>query len=312
MNIGFFGTPEIASFCLEKLMEKHTIAFIVTAEDKPSGRKLKIRYNQVKEIALKRNIQLHQPANLRDRDFIKAIEKENASIFVVVAYGKIIPSEIFSLPPLGTINLHPSLLPKYRGAAPIQWALINGESETGVTVQMMDEKLDSGDILTQKRIPIHINMTSDDLYKIILPLGADLLIETIELLKKNSIHPVKQNNEEATYCGRIGKNTSRIDWTKRSSEIHNLVRGLNPIPVAWTTFRGKNIRIWKTAMCTEHIESPESGYLIVYKKKRLLVGTGDGYIEILQIQPETKKRMDALSFINGYHLQENNRFDGED
>jgi methionyl-tRNA formyltransferase len=311
MNIGFFGTPEIASFCLEKLMEKYTIAFIVTAEDKPSGRHLKIRYNQVKEIALKRGILLHQPANLRDGDFIQAIEKEKADLFVVVAYGKIIPSEIFSLPPLGTINLHPSLLPKYRGAAPMQWALINGDSETGVTVQMMDEKLDSGDILTQKRIPIHINMTSGELYKIILPLGADLLIETIELLRTNSIQPVRQNNEEATYCGRIGKNTSRIDWTKRSSEIHNLVRGLNPIPVAWTTFRGKNIRIWKTAMCAEDIESPEGGYLMVYKKKRLIVGTGDGYLEILQIQPETKKSMDALSFINGYHLQENDRFDGE-
>lgn len=309
MKIGFFGTPEIAAFCLEKLIDTYRVVFIVAAEDKPSGRHLKIRYNRVKETALKRGIQLYQPANLRDQDFIRTIEKESADLFVVVAYGRVIPPEVFSLPPRGTINLHPSLLPKYRGAAPIQWALINGERETGITVQMMDEEIDTGDILTQRRIQIPIDMTSEELYRIILPLGADLLIETIDLLQTNSIEPTKQNNEEATYCGRITKNTSRIDWSKSSSEIHNLVRGLNPKPVAWTTFRGKDIRIWRTAMCEEDIESPSRGHISIYKKKRLMAGTGDGFLEILQIQPETKRIMDALSFINGYRLQENDRFD---
>jgi methionyl-tRNA formyltransferase len=309
MKIGFFGTPEIAAFCLEKLMDTYAVVFIVAAEDKPSGRHLKIRYNQVKEIALKRGIQFYQPANLRDQDFIKSIEKERADLFVVVAYGKVITPEVLSLPLRGTINLHPSLLPKYRGAAPIQWALINGERETGITVQMMDEELDTGDILTQRRIQIPINMTSGELYRIILPLGADLLIETIELLRTNGIEPIRQNNDEATYCGKITKNTSRIDWTKSSSEIHNLVRGLNPTPVAWTTFRGKNIRIWRTAMCEEDIESPGRGHIRIYKKKRLLAGTGDDFLEILQIQPETKRIMDALSFINGYRLQENDHLD---
>ena len=309
MKIGFFGTPEIAAFCLEKLIDTYRVVFTVAAEDKPSGRHLKIRYNQVKEIALKQGIQLYQPANLRDQDFIRTIEKERADLFVVVAYGRVIPPEVFSLPPLGTINLHPSLLPKYRGAAPIQWVLINGESETGITVQMMDEEIDMGDILTQRRIQIPIDMTSEELYRIILPLGADLLIETIALLQTKSIEPKKQNNDEATYCERITKNTSRIDWSKSSSEIHNLVRGLNPKPVAWTTFRGKSIRIWRTAMCEEDIETPARGHISIYKKKRLLIGTGDGLLEILQIQPETKRIMDALSFINGYRLQESDRFD---
>ena len=304
MRIGFFGTPEIAEYCLSKLITKHEIAFVVTGQDKPSGRHLKIRYSPVKRKTLERGIKIIQPANLHDKNLINELKEDQADIYIVVAYGKIIPSEVFTIPRHKTLNLHPSLLPKYRGAAPIQWVILNGESETGITVQLLNERLDAGDILRQVKIPLNNTITAEELYQIVLPEGAELLLETINLLGENRIKPKKQNEAEATYCKIIDSTIPMIDWHQPSFRIHNLIRGLNPKPVAWTTFRGKKIKIWKTGLL-DNQEYPKNkpGDLTIYNKKRLIVGTADGGIEILQIQPETKRKMDSLSFINGYRLQ---------
>ncbi len=309
MKIGFFGTPEIAAYCLGELLNEFEVTFVVTGEDKERGRHLKVQDGPVKALAAEKGIPVYQPARLRDPEFIQAIAKHDADLYVVVAYGKIIPAEVFSRPRLKTINLHPSLLPKYRGAAPVQWALINGENETGITVQTINERLDAGDVLLQTRIPLDESMCAEDLYRIVLPEGARLLRETVRGLSAGAITPVAQNEDEATFCPKIDRDTAHIEWQLPAVRIHNLVRGLNPKPVAWTTFRGKNMKIWKTAPCPDIADPrPGPGELAVFQKKRLLAGTGDGVLEILQIQPETKKIMDGLSFINGYRLAAGEKF----
>lgn len=313
MKIGFFGTPEIASYCLNRLLGEYEVVFVVTGEDKPSGRNRKIRFSPVKELAVENGIKVLQTSNLLDPEFVREIKDKAADIFVVVAFGKIIPSGIFNYPPLKTINLHPSLLPGYRGAAPIQWVLINGEKETGVTVQIVSDKLDAGDIVLQRKIPLDIDMTASELYDIILPQGAELLVEAIQSLSSGRAELKQQDENNATYYSKIDKELALINWNRTSLEIHNLVRGLNPKPASYTAFRGKNVKIWKTLLF-ESIESAgviksRPGHISVYKKKRLLAGTGDGCLEIISIQPENKRVMDGLSFINGYRPDEDDRFE---
>jgi methionyl-tRNA formyltransferase len=308
MKIGFFGTPEIAAYYLDRLCKAHDVSFAVTGEDKPVGRHGTPVFSAVKKIALKNNIRVFQPSSLLDNGFLKQITDKNADIFVVIAYGKILPLQIFNLPRLRTVNVHPSLLPKYRGAAPIQWALINGEKESGITIQYINEMLDAGEILSQKKIPLGIDMSAEDLFNIVLPSGFDLLNEALDILVSGKANPVKQNDAEATYCGKINRETARIDWNNSSEEIHNLVRGLNPKPVAWTEFKGKIIKIFKTRLLpVDFYESAKKNINLEYKpgfiagyQKRLLAGTGNGFVEILSLQPETKKTMDGSSFINGY------------
>lgn len=309
MRIGFFGTPEIAAYCLGRLRENHEIAFVVTGEDKPAGRHQQVQISPVKKLALEGNITLYQPSALNDPLLPDMLRERGADIFVVVAYGKLIPAAVFTIPPLRTINLHPSLLPRYRGAAPIPWVLINGERMTGVSVQIINERLDAGDIVQQKVLEVPPDMTAGELYEIVLPLGASLVLESLELLSTGKALPAQQDESEATFCGKIDRTTATIDWSGSSRTIHNLVRGLNPRPVAWTLFRGKNIKIWKTAPVDESIGIQPAPGCLIAEKKRLFAGTGDGCIEILQLQPETKKIMDGLSFINGYRLTGDDHFE---
>lgn len=312
MKIGFFGTPEIAASCLKKLHDKFHISFVVTNTDKQSGRNRKIRYSAVKQTALDKNITLFQPADFLDKEFLTAIASEKADLYVVVAFGKIIPPEIFTIPKYNTINLHPSLLPLYRGAAPIEWSLINGENETGVSIQMIDAGLDTGNIVSSITISVTPDMTAEELYREAHTQGSELLIRTIEKISTGTISPEPQNHKEATYCAKIDKQTALIDWKKEPREIHNLVRGLNPKPVAWSTFREKNVKIWQTKLISEDISFDlEPGYFEVFQKKRLIVGSGKNFIEILKIQPETKKVMDAAAFINGYRLEKGDHFSSE-
>jgi methionyl-tRNA formyltransferase len=309
MKIGFFGTPDIAAFCLEKLIEKYEVTFVVTCGDKPRGRCLNVSCTPVKNVASANNIKILQPQTLKDAEVISEITAFEADIYVVVAYGFIIPKEIFNQPRLGTINLHPSLLPKYRGAAPIQWALINGEQESGVTVQKVNEKLDAGDIVLQKKLKLSQDISSKELFEQVLPLGADMLCESIEGLASGEIVPVKQVEEDAVYCGKIDRGLARIEWSKSHLEIHNLVRGLNPKPVAWTTLRDKNVKIWQTNVPDfEGLPQLEAGELAKFHKKHLLVGTGEGVLQILKIQPENKKQLDAVSFMNGARLEAGEKF----
>lgn len=305
MKLGFFGTPLIASYCMEALLKRHSVMFAVTPEDKPVGRSGKLVPPHLKETALKHNIPVFQPVTLKDADFIEKIKSFSADIYVVVAYGKLIPREIFDTPRFGTINLHPSLLPKYRGAAPIQWALINGESKTGVTVQLINEKMDAGDIVIQKQIVLDEMINAEQLYNAVLPIGAELLNEALKLFESGTASTVKQDESKASFCGKITRETAMIDWNNTSANIHNLVRGLSPKPAAWTSFRGMNFKIFSTSLFHESIEidrKAAAGELFIYQKKRLLAETEAGLLEILELQPEAKSKMTAAAFINGYRI----------
>lgn len=309
MKIGFFGTPEIASYCLEYLIKYYEIAFVVTSPDKPKGRGKHMAPPPVKEKAIGNGIPCFQPVTLKDENLREALSDYGCEIFVVVAYGKLIPQSIFSIPPLGTINLHPSLLPKYRGAAPVEWALYNGEHQTGVTVQLINQELDAGDIVLQSPVTIGPDETAQEVYEKILPLGAQMLVDAIEGLRDGTLTPVPQDHSKATYCGKITSETAHIHWNMSAISIHNMVRAFNPKPVAWTTFRGKNIKIWKTMICdSSYNNSTAKPGTLVVQGKRLFVCTADGTIEVLLLQPETKKPMDAVAFLNGYRLQEGDMF----
>lgn len=306
MKVGFFGTPDIAAHCLDELAQVHDIAFVVTPCDKPAGRHQHMQCCPAKDAATCLDVPILQPDRLRCEEFVQEVQAIPADIYVVVAYGKLIPKEIFDFPPLKTINLHPSLLPKYRGAAPIPWAIINGEKKTGVTVQLINERMDAGDIVVQEEIPLDENITTGELYDLVLPMGGRLLNEAIQGLASGSITPVAQNEEEATWCGKITRETAQIDWERPAWEIHNLVRGLNPRPAAWSTFREKNIRIFKAArLSAEFSDVPPlgAGEFARYRKKHLLVGTGSEPLEVLELQMENKKKMDGPSFINGARLE---------
>lgn len=309
MKIGFFGTPEIASHCLEDLCAMNEVIFTVTNEDRPQGRNRKMRFCAAKNAAVERDIPVLQPGNLKDPHFHEQLREFAADIYVVVAYGKIIPRSVYTIPRLGTINMHPSLLPLYRGAAPIEWAIINGETETGVTVQLINDELDAGDIVLQQKVAIPPHATAADMYTMLTDMGAGMLEQAIAGLADGVLTPEPQNHEKATYCGKIDREISQIKWDDTAVNIHNKIRGLNPKPVAWTTFREKNLKIYQSAL-PDDPDLPElsPGKIERYKKKRLLAGTASMPLEILSLQPEGKKILDALSFINGSRLSEHDNF----
>lgn len=309
MKIGFFGTPEIAARCLERLHGVHEICFLVTQEDKKTGRHQHLLPPPAKESARARGIPVLQPGRLKEPAVIDDINRFDADLYVVVAYGRIIPRDIFDHPKYKTINLHPSLLPQYRGAAPIEWALMDGVATTGITVQRINEDLDAGDILLQEEIPVGPDMTAGDLYHEAIDRGGDLLDRAIRSLGEGTARPRQQDHDAATYCKKIDRDTARISWSRQAVGVHNLVRGLNPKPVAWTEFRGKGVRIWKTRLPGDlPAMTLEPGEIARFQKKRLLTGTGGGIVEILEIQPENRDVLEALSFINGYRIAQGDRF----
>ncbi len=309
MKIGFFGTPEIAADCLRVLCKEFEIVFVVTNPDKPLKRSCNPCAPAVKVCAENECVEILQPLNLKDDVFIEKLKSYNADLFVVFAYGRIIPEAVFSMPRFGSINLHPSLLPKYRGAAPVQWVLINGETSTGVTIQKIAMQLDSGDVLLQKTIIIDPDIDAAGLYDILVPMGIEMMITVIRLLESGGISTVSQNHTEATHCGKIDRDLAKINWSKTNQEIHNLIRGLNPKPYAWTTFRGKELKIIQTKIPEDSISADlKNGEIIQYQKKHLLVGCSTGILEILRLQPETKKPMDSLTFLNGARLTQGESF----
>lgn len=310
MRIGFFGTPELARSCLEGISEKHEILFVVSAEDKPAGRNKNLTICPVKDFACCYSIPVYHPLGLKDQGFIEKLKRYNVDVFVVVAFGYIIPREVFEIPPLKTINLHPSLLPRYRGAAPIEWAIINGEIKTGITVQLINERLDAGDILLQRDIDIPPDMDAGELHDIVKKTGPEMIHEALTGLADGSVVPVPQDDNEATYCGKIDTKMLIINWSDSHKSIHNLVRGVSPQRGARSSFRDKNIKIFKTALTGSIDGLPDlsPGELYVYQKKRLIAGTGEQPLEIKSIQPEGKKVMDALPFINGHRIAPGDSF----
>lgn len=303
MKIIFMGTPDFAVPCLEELIElNHEIVGVFTQPDKKKGRGYTLMAPPVKELALKHNLPVYQPVTLKTDDSIDLINSLQPDLIVVVAYGKILPESILNIPSKGCINVHGSLLPKYRGAAPIQWSVINGEKVTGITTMYMDAGLDTGDMILKSETTIGEEETSGELYDRLKIMGAKLLVETIDKLEKGTITREQQDNNQSSYAPMLDKSLSNIDWNLRAETIHNLVRGLNPWPVAMTTLESKNLKIYRTKVSNQVI-SLKPGE--VKSIKPFIVCCGENTaIEILELQLESKKRMKADDFLRGYKLKE--------
>lgn len=302
MRIAFMGTPDFAVDCLRALAEsEHEVVGVFCQPDKPVGRKQELTPPDVKVEALKHNLPVFQPVSLRNGKGVEILEEIKPDLVIVVAYGKILPDEFLTFPKYGCINIHASILPKYRGASPIHFAVLNGDKETGVTSMQMDSGLDTGDILLVKKAEIGINDTTEKMYEILAPLGAEVLMETIDLLEKGMLSPVKQDDSQATKVGLLSKDTSPIDWTKSAFEIHNKIRGLYSWPGASTTLNGKTLKIHSSVLSAKkgHNNPGE----VVDTNGTIVVSCGDGNcVELTVIQLEGKKRMDSSAFLNGYQL----------
>jgi methionyl-tRNA formyltransferase len=303
MNIVFMGTPEFAAYSLEKLIDsKYNVIRVVTQPDRPKGRGLKVISSPVKDTAVENNIPCFQPERPNDSEFVSTLRSLKTDAIVVVAYGHIISKDILNIPPYGCINIHSSLLPKYRGAAPVNWAIIKGEKTTGITTMLMDEHMDTGDILLQKETPLLNHYTAKDLEVKLSPLGAELLVETLEGLENGSIKPTPQDHAKATYAPKLKKEDGLIDWKKSSQEIHNLVRGVNPWPGAYTYMEDKLLKIWLTEIEDKrHLGS--DGEITEATKNKVVVNTGDGSLSLLEVQLEGGKRLTIKDFLQGHPLK---------
>lgn len=299
MRIIYMGTPDFAVPALERLVESsHEVVAVFTQPDKPRGRKMIMTPPDVKVCAEKYNIPVYQPNTFKDGEALKIIEDYNPDTIVVAAYGKILPKAVLDAPKYGCINIHGSLLPKYRGASPIQQAVLNGDKITGITTMLMDVGLDTGDILLQVETEIGENETSGELFDRLAVLGGDLLMDTLSSLEKGEITPKKQDESLASHTVKIDKTSCPIDFSKTAVEVHNQVRGLNPWPVATTRIGEKNVKVYSTKLCKKN--GKEGTILSV---KPLIVACGEGSVEICQLQPEGKKQMTAEAFVAGHKLQ---------
>ena len=297
MKIVFFWTPELAIQSLKKLIENFNVVAIVTVPDKEKGRGLHLEPSPVKKFALSYNIPIFQPENLRDQNFIDSIKELEPDVGVVVAF-RILPVKVFTIPKFGTFNLHASLLPKYRGAAPIQWALINGEKETGVTSFFLKEKVDTGNIILQRVVQIEEEDNFQSLHDKLSEIGAELVFETCKKIESGNFSTKPQDESQATKAPKITKEICKIDWNKPAIKIHNLVRGLSPVPGAFTELDGRIIKIFKTKIIKDSIADAPGK--IESSNKQIFVHTEDNLIEILELQLESKKRMSSEEFLRGY------------
>lgn len=307
MKVVYMGTPEFAVPCLETLIySKHEVVGAFTQPDRKSGRGQKINITPVKAKAIEYNIPIFQPTTLKNEDIIKEIENLNPDLIVVVAYGQILPKDILEIPKHGCINVHASLLPKYRGSGPINWVVINGEKKTGITTMYMDIGLDTGDMLLKEEIEIGEEETAGELHDRLMELGAKVLSKTLELVEKNELNPVPQNNDESSYAPMLTKNLGIIDWSKSAEEIKNLIRGTIPWPTSFTTYNNKVMKIWKSSVIKSD-KQYDPGTILKVESDRILVGTGKGILAIEEIQFSGKKRMSVQSYLVGNNIEENTR-----
>lgn len=305
MRILFMGTPDIAVGCLQKIIdEKHDIIGVVTQPDKPVGRGKKMGMPPVKELALKYDLPVYQPIKARDEEFVNILKDLNPDLIVVVAFGQILPKSILDIPKFGCVNVHVSLLPKYRGAAPINWVIINGEDKTGVTTMYMDEGLDTGDMILTSEFELNDEITAGELHDIMKVEGAKVLKETIDLIEKGEAPRIPQNHEEFTYAPMMNKTLGQIDFSKSAKEIHNLVRGVNPWPSAYTNYKGQTMKIWKTKVLSESSDKVP-GTILKVDKEGIRVSTKDNVILISEIQMPGKKRVLVEEYIKGNSIETN-------
>ena len=298
MKTVFMGTPDFAVPCLEKLTEMgEEVVGVFTQPDKPVGRKQMLTASPVKVFAEEHSLPVYQPNSLKNEETVNLLKKLSPELIVVTAYGKILPKEVLDLPKYGCINIHASLLPKYRGAAPIQWSILNGDVYTGITSMQMDTGLDTGDILIQKEVSIGKNETSGELFDRLKILGAEVLEITIERLKAGELKPAKQLEDEATYVTTLDKSICPVDFKKTASEIHNKVRGLNPWPVATFKLNGITFKLWETRPSGKTDLLPGT---VIESDTKLVIACGNNTsIELLSIQPEGKKRMNVSDYLRG-------------
>jgi len=298
MNIVFMGTPDFAVPSLSRIFNSnHKVLAVVTAPDKERGRGQKVSYTPVKEFALLKNIPFLQPVRLKDPAFAEELKKINADLFVIVAF-RILPKEIFTIPTKGSFNLHASLLPKYRGAAPLQWSIINGDKETGVTTFALQEVVDTGNIYLQRKTVIDDEDNFGTLHDRLSIIGSDTVLDTINIIERGSYKLIPQTDEHASAAPKITKETGFIDWNKDSVEIHNLVRGLSPYPGAYFFNNNKMMKIYKSLPVEQNILLKPGE--IVQEKAHLIVGCGKNALSILEIQQEGRKKMNITDFLRGY------------
>ncbi|MFQ9308402.1 MAG: methionyl-tRNA formyltransferase [Paraclostridium sordellii] len=299
MKIVFMGTPEFAVPCLQKIIDEgHEVLAVVTQPDKPKGRGKKLAMPPVKELALKYNIDVYQPVKAREESFVEKLKEINPELIVVVAFGQILPKSILDIPKFGCVNVHASLLPKYRGAAPLNWVIINGEEKTGVTTMYMDVGLDTGDMILKSEIPLDDEITAGELHDKMMVQGAEVLKDTIDLISKGEAPREKQNDEETCYSPIMDKSLGNIDWSKSATDIHNLIRGVNPWPSAYTTYDKQTMKIWKTKVL-DKLSEKTPGTILSVDKNGIEVSTGDKVIQISEIQMSGKKRMIVSEYIKG-------------
>ena len=309
LRIIFMGTPDFAVNSLKALVESdYSVVGVITAPDRPAGRGRKLNESAVKKYAKDKGLNILQPTNLKDPEFLNTLKNLEADVQVVVAF-RMLPKQVWAMPKLGTFNLHASLLPEYRGAAPINWAIINGEHKTGVTTFFINEEIDTGSIILQKETEISQDMSAGELHDILMHLGSVAVIETLEQIKKDSIKASPQNKGVYKAAPKLTKENCRINWTKSKMEIYNHIRGLSPYPGAWSILENDQnsieLKIYKTKMLNE-VHNLDLG-AIVASKKNLKVAVENGFIEILDVKLAGKKRMDTKSLLNGYTFSEGSK-----
>lgn len=308
MRVVFMGTPEFSVPCLERLIsDGEDVVGVFTQPDKPKGRGYELSCSPVKECAIKHNIPVFQPKSMRDGEALRIINELSPDLNIVVAFGKILPSEILYAPKYNSINIHASLLPSYRGAAPIQWCILNGEKKTGVTSMLMDEGLDTGDMLLKEEVEITENMTAGELHDILSVIGAEVMSKTLKELKSNNLKPIKQDDSVSNYVGILSKEICPIDFSKTAQEVHNQIRGLSPWPIATAKINGKRVKIHSSALNNKCTADPG---IVAEADSVITVGCGDNNcIDILELQLEGKKRMSAKDFLLGHKLPKGTKFE---
>ncbi len=300
MRILFMGTPEFAVPSLRILFDcSYEICGVVTAPDKPRGRGRQVSFTPIKEFALHHHLLILQPENLKDPKFISEVRQLAPDLAVVVAF-RILPHDVYAIPKHGAFNLHASLLPKYRGAAPMNWAIINGEAETGVTTFFLQDTVDTGSVLLQERVKIGADDTVGNLHDTLSHVGAEMVLQTVRLIELGKVQPQMQNDSLACPAPKIFKHDCRIDWKNSSQQVHNFVRGLSPHPASWTTHNGRVIKVYRTMI--EELQSQSPGGILRCTNDTLIVGTGSGAVSIREIQQEGKRRLGIEEFLRGYAM----------
>ena len=302
MRAIFMGTPEFAVPTLQALIDHHEVIGVVTQPDKQRGRGKKVQFPPVKEKAVEYNIPVYQPVRAKEEAFIETLRQLNPDVIVVVAYGQILPESILNIPKYGCINVHGSLLPKYRGAAPIQWAVLDGEEKTGITTMFMERGLDTGDMLDKVEVVLDPKETAGTLHDKLMEAGADLLLETLKKLEAGTAVRTKQDDSKSCYAKMLSKEMGKIDFTKSANEIERLIRGMNPWPSAYTSMSGKTMKIWD-ADVVEYQGNEKPGTIVDVTKDSILVATGENALALKEIQLAGKKRMQVQAFLLGRSVE---------